>query len=582
MLKSILQALHRFARRGLMSLLVLLICLSLPAGPTSAASSLAEEIEAQLVLDRLSAYFGSFGGMEAVQRGWVSIGDMGIVRGRLDDWDVEVYIDADYLDETGANAAYVDYTNAGLGYFNDLVFADRPANVAGVTVWHEVMHAIFDVHDDELVVSNDEIYTWFMEGQVRGLDFLEGFEAELRKPDCDPQQLEKLWTRYEFFSTNVAPDFGGYGAIPSGGRQQLARLTGFQVPEPAALRGLYESSGMIESCAGTPTPGPTPTARPQTTSTQSAANNQARASRMFLIDNSGSMDGGRIQAAISSAQSTLSGLSPDTEVAVQFFGTSGCDVAVVQDFTLDHAAASAVIASATAWGDTPLAAAISQGGAYLRANASTRDMVMILLSDGEETCLGDPVGAARDLNGTSVLPETIGGAFQLLTAPAAYFQGSGTITLHVVGFGIAPGSSAELQLQEIAQAGLGNYYQADDEVQLTEALQQAVEDSPASRRQIPSWLWLCGGSLFVLASLGLVIAVLVGLNRRRKKREEPGPAPALPPEQLDRAPAGGPESLKENQAETGRGKAYCTSCGTELQADDKFCSACGAPRGGKS
>jgi len=517
---------------------VLIAALILPVGlPAGLAAPQSQtNITTDSVIQRLTTYFGTFANLQAVQRGWITIGDTGKAKARLDQWDVEAYIDAAYLDETKANAAYVDYTNAGLGYFNDLVYADQPANVAGVTVWHEVMHAIFDANDDELLVSNDEIYTWFMEGQVRGLDYLGDFEAELTSPDCDPQELEKRWNRYSYFITNVAPDFGGYGAMPAGGRNQLAGLTGFQVPEPAALRGLYESSGLIEQCAGTPTPGPTATGAPQPTGTQAARTGKASASRLFLIDNSGSMDGARIQAAISSAQSTLGGLSPETEVAVQFFGTSGCNVAVVQDFTLDHAAASQVIASATAWGDTPLAAAISQGGSYMRANASSRDMVMILLSDGEETCQGDPVGAAGALNGSSALPDSLGAVFQLLTRPAGYFQGSGTITLHVVGFGIPPGSPAEAQLQEVAAAGLGNYYQADDEIQLTEALQQAVEDSPETRPLIPRWLWICGGSLLCLVGLGLGIWAVAWLTRRSRRQagEPQAPVPS----------AGAPESLE--------------------------------------
>lgn len=566
------------------ALLLAALILALPLA-VSAAPQSQTNITTDSVIQRLTTYFGSFSNLQAVQRGWITIGDTGKAKARLDQWDVEAYIDAAYLDETKANAAYVDYTNAGLGYFNDLVFADQPANVAGVTVWHEVMHAIFDAHDDELLVKNDEIYTWYMEGRIRGLGSLSFFEQELSNPDCDPEELERRWNRYAHFMTNVAPDFGGYGAMPAGGAAQLAQLTGFQVPDLAALRGLYESSGLIEKCGGTPTPGPTATGAPRPTGTQPAHGGKASASRLFLIDNSGSMAmEGRLPAAINSAQATLSGLSPQTEVAVQFFGTTSCDVVVVQDFTLDHGAASGVISSAVAYGDTPLAAAIAQGGTYMRANASTRDMVMILLSDGEETCQGDPVGAAVALNGSSALPDSLGTAVQLLTRPAGYFQGSGTITLHVVGFGIPPGSPAEAQLQEVAAAGLGNYYQADDEIQLTEALQQAVEDSPETRPLIPRWLWICGGSLLCLVGLGLGVGAVVWLTRRSRRQagdpEVPAPA-GSPPETLEADPEEPPESLTAAEVKAPGEVLQCPSCGRELQPEDQFCSACGAPRGGQ-
>ncbi len=544
------------------------------------------EITTQSVIDALSAWFATFSGFEFTQRGWITIGDLGKARARLDQWDVEAYIDPDYLNETQANAAYVDYTNAGLGYFNDLVFATQPANVAGVTVWHEVMHAIFDADDGALKVTNDEIYTWYMEGQIRGLHHLMAFENELRSPDCDPEELERNWTRYNMFVTRTAIDFGTYGRIPPEGKTQLAQLTGFQVPDPATLRGLYESSGLLEKCGGTPTPGPTATQAPAATQ-KSSSSGKATSSRMFLIDNSGSMDGFRIAAAISSAQSTLSSLLPTTEVAVQFFGVYGCDVSVVQDFTLDHGAASQVIAGANAWGDTPLAEAITQGGSYMRANASTRDMVMILLSDGEETCYGDPVNAAGQLNSTSsTLPRevfTVGGLIKNLFIPSVLAQGTGTITLHVVGFDIEPGSEAETQLRAVAAAGLGNYYQADDEIQLTEALKQAAEEG-SSGGLFPNWLWICGGSLLCLLGLGIVIGAVVFLNRRMKKASQEvltdSPAVSPPPETKSSASVSPPEKKAAKPAKKKTSPKVCTSCGEKLKSDEKICSHCGASQGG--
>jgi Mg-chelatase subunit ChlD len=520
---------HLKSLRRWTGMLFIIILLFSQSGITLAAPPDQTEITTQSVLDALAAWFSTFGGREFVQRGWVTIGDLSKAKARLDQWDVEAYIDPGYLSETGAAAAYVDYTNAGLGYFNDLVFATQPASVPGATVWHEVMHAIFDAHDSDLLVTNDEIYTWYMEAQVVGLGYLAAFETELKSPDCDPQQLERAWNRYERFVTTTAVDYGGYGAIPEAGKGQLAQLTGFQVPDPATLRGLYESSGLIEKCGKKETqssPAPQPTTTQRTNSST-----KATASRLFLIDNSGSMDGERITAAVNSAQATLSGLSPTTEVAVQFFGVYGCDVVVVQDFTLDHASASQAIAGATAWGDTPLAAAIAQGGSYMRANASTQDKVMILLSDGMETCDGDPVEAARGLNSSSSSGSDASFPGALIPGsilPGIAAQGSGTITLHVVGLGIEPGSPEELQLQAIAEAGLGNYYQAEDEIQLTEALQQASEDA-GTRRPISRWVLVCGGSLVCLGGLALLVVLVVLFTRSSKKAAGELQPPADPP-----------------------------------------------------
>lgn len=576
-------------------LLILLLLLSSSSFffqiPTAFAFPLPQtEITTQSVIDALSTWFNTYGGFEFSQRGWISVGDLGKVRARLDQWDVEAYVDPGYLSETNAFAAYVDYTNAGLGYFNDLVFAAEPANVAPVAVWHEVMHSIFDAHDSDLKVTTDEIYTWYMEGQIVGLVYLMRFENELSSPDCDPEELEVRWGHYDRFLTQKAIDYGGYGSISPEGKTQLAQLTGFQIPDIATLRGLYESSGLIDKCGETAVPVPT-AIQAQAPTQKSTSSGKTTSSRMFLIDNSGSMDGEGIVSAISSAQSTLSSLPATTEVAVQFFGISGCDVSVVQEFTLDHSAANQVIAGASAYGDTPLAAAISQGGSYMRANASTKDMVMILLSDGEETCDGDPVDAAGQLNSSSsILPPevfTVGGIIKNLFNPSILAQGRGTITLHVVGFGIEPDSETETQLRAIAAAGLGNYYQADDEIQLTEALKQAAEDSGAS--QFPSlWIWICGGSLLCLMGLAAVVGGIIFITRRSRKSAEDGSLEITSSPTASKSSSSPPAkeveiAAKKTAKKTTKKKPapiVCKSCGEGIKPNAKTCSHCGAPQDG--
>ena len=193
------------------------------------------------------------------------------------------------------------------------------------------------------------------------------------------------------------------------------------------------------------------------------------------------MSGGKIEAAVRSAHSAVSALAADTEVAIQFFGVSGCSVGMVQDFTLNQSLAHAAIDGATASGSTPLAAAIAQAGTYMKANAQGADRAIVLLSDGEETCENNsdaPVNAARQLNASAVSPGRSYGLASPLVAHlvlAWLAQGADPpIRLHVVGFGINPGSSAEKQLMDIAAAGGGQYFPAGDEAQLTQALTQAA------------------------------------------------------------------------------------------------------------
>ena len=216
-------------------------------------------------------------------------------------------------------------------------------------------------------------------------------------------------------------------------------------------------------------------------------------SRFLSIDNSGSMSGQKIEEARRAALNTVANLPADTEMALQFFGTSGCNVEVVLDFTTDRNAMSEAIKKAGAHGSTPLAKAIEEAAAYVQTNAHTADRAIILLTDGGESCSGDPVEAARKINAPLQQPSasagsrtvswlraggkltaSLGGMLGLLWPAKEPQAQAPPIRLHVVGFGIQSGSSTEQQLQQVAAAGGGQYFQAGTEAQLTQALQQAA------------------------------------------------------------------------------------------------------------
>ena len=76
--------------------------------------------------------------------------------------------------------------------------------------------------------------------------------------------------------------------------------------------------------------------------------------------------------------------------------------------------------------------------------------IIILLSDGEETCGGDPTAIAGYI--TQLIPG---------------------LEVHVVGFDAA----SLLQLEQIATAGNGNYYHARNGIEIVNALNQAVWDA---------------------------------------------------------------------------------------------------------
>lgn len=124
-------------------------------------------------------------------------------------------------------------------------------------------------------------------------------------------------------------------------------------------------------------------------------------SLVLLIDCSGSMQGDKIENAKATAQGEVGKMDENSEVAVIIF--SGCgNVKVMAPFTITTEANKQSLISAisgiSAGGATPLAEAIGFAGGYLRGKSRGKNLNLIILSDGEETCGGKPGETARGLN----------------------------------------------------------------------------------------------------------------------------------------------------------------------------------------
>ncbi|MBM4153854.1 MAG: VWA domain-containing protein [Lentisphaerae bacterium] len=127
------------------------------------------------------------------------------------------------------------------------------------------------------------------------------------------------------------------------------------------------------------------------------------ASIVFLIDASGSMrDDNKIEKAKSTAISQIQRLDAGTEVAVITFHNCSGGITVVSEFAVVDAASKTALASAIGkiqpGGDTNLAEATAFAGDFIRKKGRGAHRTLIVLSDGEETCKGDPTAAARGLN----------------------------------------------------------------------------------------------------------------------------------------------------------------------------------------
>lgn len=88
----------------------------------------------------------------------------------------------------------------------------------------------------------------------------------------------------------------------------------------------------------------------------------------------------------------------------------------------------------------------------------TGEKVILLISDGKETCQGDPCATARTL--AKMNPKWI---------------------VHTIGFGVD--EAARSQLECIARATGGSYFGAEDFLQLLEALQKAIVASAQKREE---------------------------------------------------------------------------------------------------
>lgn len=139
---------------------------------------------------------------------------------------------------------------------------------------------------------------------------------------------------------------------------------------------------------------------------------------LIAVDASGSMAGAvgdlsKMDAAKSAVESFLGTLPESVDVGLVAFGHTGnneesgkalsCEgVEVLAPAGSDRQTVSAQLDTLSATGWTPLADAIEAAGAELETSEIEGEQVVYVVSDGVETCGGDPVSAARKLNASDV------------------------------------------------------------------------------------------------------------------------------------------------------------------------------------
>ncbi len=197
----------------------------------------------------------------------------------------------------------------------------------------------------------------------------------------------------------------------------------------------------------------------------------------IILDVSGSM-AGRLQGVrkMTSARQALSealaGLESDAfivgfraygfDASVPKTPEASCPNTVLLNPVAPNQLASirAQVAGLVPYGYTPLAASLQLAGEDLLAVPSAKQMI-ILLTDGEESCGGDPEAVAAALREKGI-----------------------DLEVHIVGFDLAVDEAAVMK--DVAAAGGGAYYDARDAAQLQEALTEVI--TVTANKVDPDWL----------------------------------------------------------------------------------------------
>jgi internalin A len=229
--------------------------------PQSTATQSSQTALKNQIIVQISEFLEQYEGRYFYDQRFLSLGDISKVRDRLLDDDIEVYIFPEYLEDRGAIASYVDYDlwvrQWGVTlFFNDIVLAAAPSEVDGVTLYHEVMHAIDDEHDGELKakgVPDDEALTWYMELASDYIGSLlvpadDEFAKFRQGLPCDFNHAQLCLSLFVTSLEEYKQDPGviagaGSGKLPAitaEALQLLEQLIGLDV-DPAGIKARYES-----------------------------------------------------------------------------------------------------------------------------------------------------------------------------------------------------------------------------------------------------------------------------------------------------------------------------------------------------
>jgi len=196
---------------------------------------------------------------------------------------------------------------------------------------------------------------------------------------------------------------------------------------------------------------------------------------IIMIDGSGSMAGrmgGRtkLELAREAALGFVDGLPSSVQASLMVFGQQGnnsqagkaksCSaVDVLAPMSADRGRLNTALGQVRAIGWTPLAAGLDRAETLLAASATPGEQVIYVVSDGEETCGGDPVAVARRIN-----------------------SGRTRAIVNVIGFNLPSGEAAKLTA--VARAGGGDFANLSDEAELEKYTARVREEIRQTNNEV--------------------------------------------------------------------------------------------------
>ncbi len=191
---------------------------------------------------------------------------------------------------------------------------------------------------------------------------------------------------------------------------------------------------------------------------------------VFLLDSSGSMagqvNGGvKMDLAKSALNRVLGNLDPKTKIALRVYGHKGssddkdkkvsCDSSetVYALNSYDEGTFQDALKEFKPSGWTPIAASLQLAqDDFKGATGNDVENVIYVISDGVETCDGDPVAAAKEIHDSDL-----------------------NVTVNVIGFNVD--SKGQNQLKDTAAAGGGKYKDVNSKADLNNTLNELISDA---------------------------------------------------------------------------------------------------------